>query len=463
MRVKENKVKLSPNRLAEGFYQMAGIHEPTGHRKLVFWRGSFYLWEEGIYQLITDSDIRTYIADYIRGTRQTTTANIVNSTLVNVQVLAKLDNRIQPNSWLGKTKVDRLLAAQNGLIIFDDLNENGQPKLIDHTPDYFTLVKLPYNYDPKAQCTGWLKFLDEVMEGDADRIHLLQQWAGYLLIPNLRRQQFLICVGEGANGKGVFFEILIRMLGQDNCSSLPLSRFGERFALASTYGKLLNATSEGISQITPLEETVLKEYTGDGLMTFERKHRDHFDAKPTAKLMIATNELPSFSDKTDAVWRRMLLVPFERSFTKDQQNPNLAEELKEELPGIFNWAYYGMVDLENNGFVVSAKCREALEQYRRDVNPTKVFLQENYCIDSGAVGLPCSSVYSSYCDWCKDRGYKSLNEANFGKEIKRVFPKVQKTRPEINCKRTSVYSNLAVLEDAESTDQDVRYQYARTR
>lgn len=85
----------------------------------------------------------------------------------------------------------------------------------------------------------------------------------------------------------------------------------------------------------------------------------------------------------------MLLVPFERTFTEDQQNKGLAEELKRELPAIFNWAYEGMVELEENGFVVPAKCAEAIEQYRRDANPAKVFLRENYHENPEAEGVPC--------------------------------------------------------------------------
>ena len=66
-------------------------------------------------------------------------------------------------------------------------------------------------------------------------------------------------------------------------------------------------------------------------MTFERKYKDAFSAKPTAKVMIATNELPCFTDRSQGVWRRLLLAPFNRSIPEYQQNKNLAEELKQEL------------------------------------------------------------------------------------------------------------------------------------
>ena len=80
------------------------------------------------------------------------------------------------------------------------------------------------------------------------------------------------------------------------------------------------------------------------------------------------------SDKTGGVWRRMILLPFEWTVPEDKKNKNLAEELKEELPGIFNWAYQEMVDVEKNGFVVPVKCKEAIEQYHNDPNSSTVVI-----------------------------------------------------------------------------------------
>ncbi len=452
MTVKKAKIEDLVGGLYRGFN--------TASSRLICWRGRLYRWSEGQYYELADYDIEFMIARIFQSVGESVTPQRLGEFKMNLQAKVFIDSEKTLNSWLNRNDGPRVLVMGNGIVCLDGREDNGRPKLLPHTPDYLTLVKLPYEYVPEARCLNWLKFLDEVMESDEERMRLLQQWTGYLFTPTLKEQRFLLCVGEGANGKGVFFEVVLAMLGLKNCSSLPLSRFGQRFALISTYGKLLNATSEGISHITPQAEAVLKEYTAGDMMTFEQKYRDTFSAKPTAKLMIATNELPSFSDKTEGVWRRMLLVPFERTFTEDQQNKNLAEELKRELPGIFNWAYEGMVDLEN-GFVVPAKCKDAIEQYRRDVNPAKVFLQENYRVNPEAGGVPCGVLYSNYYGWCRAKGYKPLSEANLGKEIKRVFSGVQKTRPTIKGKRTHVYANLAVQDDAEIEDPNFEYQYSR--
>ena len=291
------------------------------------------------------------IARFFQTEKTIAKQHLVREFILNLQGSCVIDSRIQFNSWLNEEGGPRIIVAKNGNISFDELDEDGRPKLLPHSSNYFTLVKLPYDYDPKAECPKWLEFLDEIMEGDEERIHLLQQWIGYLLTTTLSEQKFIICIGEGANGKGVFFIIVISMLGIENCSSVPLSHFGYRFSLFSTFGKLLNATSEGIGEITSRSEAVLKEYTAGDMMTFERKYQDPFSVVPTAKLMFATNEFPAFNDRSQGIWRRILLVPFEKTIPPEQQNKHLAEELKDEMSGIFNWAYDGMVDLEKNGFV----------------------------------------------------------------------------------------------------------------
>ena len=105
------------------------------------------------------------------------------------------------NSWDdGKEKLLQTLSFKNGLLLYR--HKNDKPVLRKHTPGYFTLTQLPYDYDPDAKCPDWLNFLDDVMEGNEELILLLQQWTGYLFSRDLREHKFLLCVGEGANGKG---------------------------------------------------------------------------------------------------------------------------------------------------------------------------------------------------------------------------------------------------------------------
>ncbi len=368
------------------------------------------------------------------------TSSKVNGIVLNFQGEALIDDHSEINSWIRGTEGPRAIAAQNGLISFDELDDNSRPRLLEHTPEYFTLSQLPYDYDPNATCQKWSNFLREVMDDDEGRILLLQQWAGYLLVPNLREQKFMIFLGDGANGKGVFSEVLERMVGVDNCSHVSLARFHDRFSLGYTLGKILHSTSESSKDLEKYAEEILKAYTAGDRMTFDQKFQTPIDAVPTAKLMISTNELPQFKDSTQGTWRRILLVPFERTIPENEQNKNLADELSQELPGIFNWAYEGMIHLEEKGFIKPKICEEAQERYQ---NPILDYLQNEYEYERGNNNLLAVHImYFAYKQWCKDNKYDPIKDAEFGKAVRGVFPEVEKTRRGPKESRVAYYSGL---------------------
>jgi P4 family phage/plasmid primase-like protien len=349
----------------------------------------------------------------------------------------------EPNCWLDGLSRGPVAVFNNGNVYLQALDEAGRPKMDRHSPAYFTLTKLPYDYDPDAGCPRWREFLLDVMEGDAERIKLLQQWAGYLLSSDVKQQKFLLIAGDGQNGKTVFATILEKMVGEDNVSHVPLSQFCNQFTLSPTLGKVLNSTSESSHGLDEVAETTLKSYTSGDRMSFQRKYKEPIHARPTAKIMISTNQLPQFADKSMGIWRRMLFVPFEKSYPEELQNHELADELAGELPGIFNWAYDGLRMLRRAGrFILPAKCKAATEQYRTDVNPARAFLQDNYVAGLAFEGLPCSQVYQAYVQWCLDNGYRPMNSANFGKEVIRTFPKATRQQKRIGVGRAWLYCGI---------------------
>ena len=447
---------------------------------LRWWRGGFYEWNKGRYTTLDEGEISASVIGYLQGLNTRTftheppdppikiTVSLVKNILLNVSGLTGvyLPNWRELNGWTdvdqsGGDKAGKItISFLNGLAMFGEPEDRGQKtedgkqrtgvQFVGHTPKYFSLARLPYNYDKDAQCPRWRAFLDDVMAGDEERIELLQQWAGYLLTNALKHQKFLLIAGEGGNGKTVFTTILEKMVGEENVSHIPLCCFGDRFSLHYSLGKMLNSTSESRAGLDELCETMLKSYTSGDRMTFERKFREPISAKPTARVMISTNQLPNFTDKSNGIWRRMLFVPFDKCVPVDEQNPELVEELAKELPGIFNWAYEGLRKLAVEGrFIEPSRCKEAICEYRRDTNPAKVFLEENYIEGFEFEGVPCGEVYQSYVAWCGQNGYHALNASNFGKEVKRAFPGVEKIREQVKGKRDQIYKSLAVQEGSQ--------------
>jgi putative DNA primase/helicase len=429
-------------------------HLSKGRYTLASWCGDFYQWAAGRWSRVSDLEIDLRITRHLQSHNSSYGVNVKQEPVVPIRKGRIADIRLclagrvlRPetktlNEW-DNTQQDAVttLSMRNGLLV---LRRDGQAELIPHTPDYFSFVQLPYDYDPDAQCPLWLSFLNDVMMTRADYILLLQQWLGYLLRPDLRQQKFLLCVGEGANGKGVFFEVVQELVGIENCSQVPIARFNNSFSLSATMGKMVNMTHEGSGLIEEIAETTLKSFVAGDRMDFERKFRESVSDVPTAKIMVATNDLPRFNDRSQAIWRRILLVPFDKVVAEAQQITTLAEELKKELPGILNWALEGLRNLNAAGrFTEPTNSRELIEQYRQDANPARAYLLENYHATNDGETVCCEEAYRLYRAWCDVKGCKPLGDRMFGKEVKRAFPGIKSKRPGSGNARARVYEGIA--------------------
>jgi len=434
-----------------------------GDFTLRYWRDEFYHFSDGRYVRVSQSDMKSRVVRYLKKhNRYDQRINITSRLVTNVLLCltgtkgVHIDESRELNTWDdGRERLGiQTFSFNNGLLMTEQNYE--KPAMSRLTPHYFSLTKLPYDYDSDAESPRWREFLADVMQDDAERTELLSQWAGYLLTADSKQHKFMLIAGEGRNGKTVFTTLLEKMVGVENVSHIPLSMFSHPFALAPTLGKVLNSTSESCHGLDELAETMLKSYTSGDRMSFQRKFKEPVHAVPTAKIMISTNQLPQFTDKSMGLWRRLLFVPFENSYPEHRQNPNLAEELSKELPGIFNWAFKGLKKLQQAGrFMQPAKCRQAISDYRRDVNPARAFLLDNYVASFEYEGLPCQEIYDSYVRWCGNNGYKPLNHSNFGKEVNRTFTNIQKSQRRTVNRRITVYQGLSVKEGSEVASETI--------
>jgi P4 family phage/plasmid primase-like protien len=464
-----------PYRLARLYVKESGTVD--GALTLRYWKEQWWRWSEGSYRLLGTEELRarvwTHIEDEFqranikqlkdrsalqelgqvpRGhapTAQKVTNALVSNVLGALASLCLVSGDIEQPAWLlgqGESEQRSYVGMKNGLLRLDDLLEGKKEVLEAHSPAWFSRVCLTYHFDPDADCPKWKAFLDRNLEGDQERIALLQEWFGYCLTADTSQQRFLMLWGEGSNGKSVVCAALTAVLGDGNVSHVPLENFGERFALAGTLGKLANIASE-VGEIDKVAEGQLKQFTSGDRMTFDRKGIAPVEAMPTARLVLATNNLPRFSDRSGGIWRRLLLLPFQVEIGADERVPGMDKPAwwvaSGELPGIFNWAVEGLRRLNKQGRFTEAKLsQEALEQHRTDCNSARAFLKEN-CFEA-TTAVATERLYERYQEWCKRNGYQSFGEKTFGKEVVRVFPKVRKRKLGSRTGRQNFYQGLAI-------------------
>lgn len=448
----------SPSSYHDPFYLAERFNRAYGPWR--FWHGGWYQYDGGRYVPVEDTEVRALVQGHIKavfdevlarrmaqykryltepskkGQKKPTkpqvasaTGAIVGYVLDALEAQTLIAGTIEPGNWLSTGQREHLIPVANGLL---DLSVPSKAVLREPSASYFTLTGLPYLYDPSVRCDEWERVTRE-NAGDDETYQLLQEFAGYCLTDHHRAEKGLFLTGTGSNGKTVYLAGLTAMLGGVNCnvSNGQLEMFGQRFATFQTLGKLLNVADDQ-NEIDLAAEGEWKKFITGGAMTFERKGKDHFSATPTAKLVVGCNKLPYFSDKTDGVWRRVIVVEMNVKHEEGKKDPALKEvtHWEGQRSGLLNWAIQGLARLQAHGwqFTVPSASRDALQLHRDDCNPAGVFLKENFIADPRGSRLSTKTVYVDYRTWMEEHGYtKPLAEPSFNRIVRETFPRVERS------------------------------------
>lgn len=439
-----------------------------------FWKEQFFRWrrEDGCWLPITESDLRAKVAGFIKqefdrkfledkanGSKQRApqhvTPGVISSVLEMTRSLVLLGANVEQLQWVENPSdysPRHLIAVRNGLLDVQKILA-GDPLdevLLPHSPKWWSTICLPYEYDPSAECPLWEEFLCDA-QNDDDAIRVLQEWAGYSILPSTDHQKFMCLEGEGANGKSVFLAGLRGIVGVENCSDLSLEDFADQFAMADTIGKLLNISSD-VGEIDKVGEGVIKRFADGSRVSMNRKGLSRVSASPTARLTMSFNRRPRFTDRSAGIWRRMLLVPFLNTVSESKRifGMDKWEYWKNagQLPGMLNWSIAGLLRMQKQRGFTAAKCvLDALESYRDEANPCREFLSEITDVASTGGYLTCDNLYEVYEHWCRKTGRHKLGLGEFSKEVERKYKSTSVQRGVIGSipNRVSVWENLRFI------------------
>ena len=262
----------------------------------------------------------------------------------------------------------------------------------------------------------FMGFLDKIQPDDNNKI-LLMELMGYMLCPDNRAQKFFILTGSGSNGKSVFLNILKYMIGEGGYTSLSLDQMEKDFVLADTNGKVANICAD-MGELDKAGEGNLKSYTSGDDITCNRKYLSTITFKPTAKLIFSTNNTPRFSDKTEGIWRRMIIIPFDTIIRSEEQDPFLFEKMKSEIDAIFSLALEGLKRLIKNNweFTISDNIKKTLMVVRNDNSTLRQFLND-CCQLSPEHETTVSHLYNNYTEYTRKIGQKPSSKNSISREL----------------------------------------------
>ena len=303
-------------------------------------------------------------------------------------------------------------------------------KLYDHDPALGLTYILPFDYGKEEDCPRFKKFIKEVTCDDPTLEYVLQEYMGYALSnsdPELG-ERALFLLGEGSNGKSVFLDVMKWLAGDDNYSSVPIDQLEKETSRFELYGKLFNVTEE-----TPRaglkDSSIFKNLVTGGTMIIRQLYKDPMTVKNKTKLIMAANELPRNQDVSKGMFRKILIVPFNATFEGEKIDRGIRQKLKEELPGIFNWAMEGYERLRKNSFhfTASTAVSNEVSLYQDLSDPLRAWCRENVSVVDDDVFTPIEELYAKYViDMEADRLHVTPKNS-FGLRLKKIF-KFKKTQ-----------------------------------
>jgi P4 family phage/plasmid primase-like protien len=293
---------------------------------------------------------------------------------------------------------------ENGMLSLNDF------QLIPHDKSYYSSIRVPIIYNSTASCPQFMRFLSDIFEGDKDRIALIGEVLGYCITAENQAHKAILFFGRGSNGKSVLADVLANLCGIENVSSVPLQELDNAFARYELVDKLVNLATENEVSKDGLNTQYFKSIVSGDPIRVEKKYEQGFTYKPFCKLVFALNNLPYSRDKSFGFERRLLIVPFNRTFSKDERDPRLIDKLKMELPGILNFALEGLKRLRKNNYEFSSSkaVDEAVEEYTETLNPLRRFVLEKIVSTKSQLDkVSHQSLVIAYDTWCMENGHSS--------------------------------------------------------
>ncbi|PPF18282.1 hypothetical protein C5B92_07140 [Rathayibacter sp. AY1A4] len=299
----------------------------------------------------------------------------------------------------------------------------------------------------------WDRFLDVTFQSDRPLIQFMQRLAGITAHGDTAHHVLPFLHGGGQNGKTVFLETLMRVLG-DYATSAPqgfllAGRDKHETELADLQGRRLVVASE-VNENTRFDEAKMKALTGGDRIKARFMRQDFFTFEPTHTLWLMGNHQPAVASGGFSFWRRLRLIPFEHQITDEEKVDDLQSILaRDEGPGILAWIVRGYADAVREGLGSPAAVREATASYAAEEDHLARFMEDRCRIGGGEyVRVDTAELRREYSKWCRSEHEDELVGQAFGRRLRQEFA-VGEARS--NGRR--FYTNVTLYSDESDAEQ----------
>lgn len=344
-----------------------------------------------------------------------------------VDILNVVDERASINTINSKEKGEMIEALKQVSRLFkpieikktwiqfkDKLFDIETEEVFKASSKYFITNPIEWDLNGEKETPMMDKIFEEWV--GKDNIKTLYEIIAYCLIPDYPIHRIFCFIGGGMNGKSCFLTLLRKFIGVDNCCSTELDTLLQsRFEVSRLHKKLVCQMGE--TNFSEMNKTsTLKKLSGGDLIGFEYKRKDPFEDINYAKIIIATNNLPTTSDKTIGFYRRWMIIDFPNQFTEKK---DILTEIPEEEYSALATKCCGILKklLEKREFTNEGSIEYRIKNYEDKSDPLEKFMKE-FTIEDFDGYIWKREFEKKLNQWCKANRFRDMTSVAIGKKMK---------------------------------------------
>lgn len=275
---------------------------------------------------------------------------------------------------------------------------------------------------PGKAAPMWHDFLQQATNGDLQTQAFLQRFAGYCLTGDVSEEMLSFIYGPGGNGKGVFVTTMTTIMA-DYAVAMPMEAFTAEARMPQEYyraqmaGARLVSASETEAGRT-WAESQIKEMTGnEAPVSARHPYGRPFTYRPQFKLMFVGNHAPRLKSKSQAMERRLRIIPFEHEPAKP--DPTLKDKLRAEYPQVLRWMIDGCLMWQRERLGTAPAIAAKTSAYFEQQDGFGRWLAERCIVDLTLQTRP-GQLYGDFKAWCLGNGEHAPSNAEFAETVDRT-------------------------------------------
>lgn len=293
-----------------------------------------------------------------------------------------------------------LLNVENGSI---DLHN---ATLRPHRREDLITKMAPVVFDEDAASIRWQVFIEGALPDVQTRLYA-QKMAGRALLGRTGDDKLFVIHGVTRSGKGTFQSAIDATLG-DYAATGGLSDFGERRNQGGPQPELVRLRGARLvsvyetSRRLRLSSSLVKTLCGSDPITVRDLYAKPITFIPMFTLLIATNYRPWLPDDDDAVWERVVEIPFRVQIPEDKRDESLRIELRDPKTSgaaVLNWMLGGCLAYQRDGLKAPAEVRKATADYKKSMDPLIDF--EDELVFAQTAEVRAKDLRTAYEQWCE--------------------------------------------------------------